>query len=309
MTGPVLLLATGDAIAYRQHSGRDEVVDGAALLKLALDAEPRLSTVDVVVEDLSAEPGWDVSTATQLALARRCRDALAEGFGAVVVTGGVDTLAETAYLAGLHADGPLVFTGSSRCLDEPGSEGPGNLVAALLAAGHAPGAVVCSGGELHAARWARLTAEAGFTSAPHGPVGRVRDGRVVPTGVASPPATPRVPEEPAADVALLSVYPDMPATLLTAAADAGARGIVLAGTGAGNVPVELFATIGELLEWDIPVVVTAAVPGRQPCGTGLVYRLGAISARDLPPPQARSALMVALGGGGVAAVREWFSRL
>ncbi|GGM07905.1 hypothetical protein GCM10012279_27400 [Micromonospora yangpuensis] len=42
---------------------------------------------------------------------------------------------------------------------------------------------------------------------------------------------------------------------------------------------------------------------------GLAAGMGAIHARDLPAGKARLALMVALGGGGVEAVRQWFSQL
>lgn len=68
--------------------------------------------------------------------------------------------------------------------------------------------------------------------------------------------------------------------LLTTAADAGARGIVLEGTGAGNVPVELLTTIDELTTWDIPVVVASRARTTE---IGLVGR-----------------------HGGVAAARRWF---
>lgn len=103
--------------------------------------------------------------------------------------------------------------------------------------------------------------------------------------------------------------------LLTAVVDAGAQGVVLEGTGLGNVPVELFTTIAELTEWGIPVVVasrcrTHAVPlDEMRFGAGLATHVGAIGARGLAPSKARCALMVALGTGGIDAVRDWFRRL
>jgi len=107
----------------------------------------------------------------------------------------------------------------------------------------------------------------------------------------------------------------MDSVLLTAAVDAGARGIVLEGTGAGNVPASLLATISELTGWDIPVVVasrcrTRSVPLEDmDLGATLAAKVGAIGARGLSASKARSALMVALGCGGVTAVRDWFARL
>jgi L-asparaginase len=212
-----------------------------------------------------------------------------------------------------------VFTGGVRCLDEPSSDGPRNLALSLRAAAdpalRGVGAVVCFNGELHAARWATLTdvtRASAFSSAPYPWLGRVTRGGVYMT--ATPPARPRHPlGEPESNVAVIKTYPGMPPMLLTAAADAGAGGIVLEGTGTGNVPVELFTTISELTEGDIPVVIAsrahALALDEMSIGTALALKVGAISARGLTPSHARCALMVALGAGGVDAVRDWFNTL
>lgn len=309
MSGPLLLLATGDTMAHRATS----VATGAELLAAAGPAGTR-----VVVEDVLAEPSWDISTATQFALARRVRQALAaDGFAGVVVTHGVDTLAETAFLADLLAGpaaarGAIVFTGAVATLADRDPDGPGNLADALaLAADPAArgaGALVCLGGQVHAARWATLADPArrtAFTSGRHPVLGRVADGTVLLDRRG--PRPPRGPAEPESDVALLTVYPDMPSSLVTTVTDAGARGLVLAGTGAGNVPVELFTQVFGAVSMDVPVVVASRVPTD---ALGLVGRLGAIGAGGLSPEKARIGLMVALGdGGGVVAARKWFAAL
>ena len=80
------------------------------------------------------------------------------------------------------------------------------------------------------------------------------------------------------------------------------------------MPVELFTVISELTSWDIPVVVASrarthpAVLDKPFDGTAMATTVGAISARGLSPAHARIALMVALAGGGVAAVRHWFDQ-
>jgi L-asparaginase len=300
----VLLVATGDTMAYMQ----DAVANGAELLGAVAD----VPGVEVTVEDVMAEPSWDTTPATMLALARRARKALLDdGFDGVVVTHGVDTLEETAFLTDLMAGpaverGGIVFTGATQQFDEPGSDGPDNLLSAITAVPETGGlgVVVCFHGDLHAARWATLATATTFVSDPV--LGQVSRSGVTITGT-PPPRPPEFDGIPETDVALIKTYPGMPAEMLTAAADAGARGLVLEGTGAGNVPVELFIPISELTEWGIPVVIASRAGSAH--STGLAGKVGAISAQGLRPGHARVALMVALATGGVDAVRSWFARL
>jgi L-asparaginase len=131
-----------------------------------------------------------------------------------------------------------------------------------------------------------------------------------------PPRPPATPGEPESDVALIKAYPGIEPALLTAVADAGARGVVLEGTGRGNVPVGLFTAISELTDGDIPVAVAsrchrgAAPLEDTPLDIGLATKVGAIGARGPAPSKARVALMAALGdGGGVRTARAWFAEL
>ncbi|GHJ48786.1 L-asparaginase [Catellatospora sp. TT07R-123] len=324
MTVRLLLLALKDTYAHTHRGDRPAVATADELLAAA---GPLAEGVHVAAADVMAEPSWDISPTTMLALARRVRAALLDdGYQGVVVAHGPDTLEESAYLtdllAGPAADrGAIVFTGGLRRLDDPDADAPGNLADAITAAADpvltGVGAVVCAAGELHAARLATLVDAdrvALFDSGPAGPLGQVI-GTKVELLAAPPPRPPAVSGEPEPDVALIATYPGMEPGLLHAAVDAGARGVVLAGTGSGNIPVGLLSTVGELVGWDIPVVVasrsaTGAVAlADLPPGTGLAAGMGAIGARGLAPAKARVALMAALGGGGVEAVRDWFARL
>jgi L-asparaginase len=300
----LLLIATGDTIAHRASS----VATGRELLALAGPPPER-----VVVEDVLAEPSWDMSVSTQLALARRIRKALAEDeFTGVVVTHGLDTCEETAFLADLMAGparGGIVFTGARRPLADGTTDGPQNLATALTAAAdpalRGAGAVIALGDELHASRWATLT-HAGYSSAPKPLLGRVIEGKVRLTST-PPPRPPLTSGEPETDIALLKTYPDMPSSLLTTVTDLGAQGVVLEGTGEGNVPVELFSTIMGLTSMNIPVVVASRT---HTTDIGLAERMGAISAQGLTAPKARMALMIALSkGDGVKAATRYFASL
>jgi L-asparaginase len=316
----VLLVATGDVIAY----GREGLRTAAELLAAV---PPGKGTVEP--RDVLTEPAWDMTSSAMLMLARTVRTAvLDEGYDGVVVTHGLDTIEETAFLTDLivgpaAARAGIVFTGAARRPDDLGADGPANLAAALVAAGdpalRLAGAVVCVGGELHAARWATqvdATAVAGFSSAPYPPVGRVVGGgtgaRVEPLGT-PPPRPPRAAGEPATDVALIRTYPGMEASVLMAVVDGGAAGVVIEGTGNGNVPTSLLAAISDVTEWGIPVVVAsrcrAGVTTDPAEGHFMAAAVGAISARGLAAPKARLALMVALGSGSPAGVRRWFEAI
>ena len=328
----LLLLATGGTIAMHPgRPGRGAFLTGAELLGTV----PPALAKGVEVEDVVAAPSWDLDTGTMLDVAYRVRRAvLEEGYTGVVVTHGTDTIEETAYLTDLLAGpaaalGGIVFTGAMRPAHALSCDGPGNLAAALTAAAdpalRGAGALVCLNDELHAARWVRkvdATTVAAFSSAPYPLLGRVHEGSVqLP---APPPPRPPAPVgDPEPAVALITVYPGIGPEQLTAVVDAGARGIVLEGTGLQNVPVSLYTTISDLEGWGIPVVIASRVrvPGApmrraRPLvdDSGLAATVGAIGARGLPAVKARYALMAALGTGRESArtvdgVRAWFDAL
>jgi L-asparaginase len=317
----VLVLATGGTMAFSMGAGHQGIVSGAELLATI----PPVPGVEV--EDVMSAPSWDMEPAAMLGLARRARAAILEqGFDGVVITHGTDTLEETAYLTDLLAGqatdrGVIVVTGALRYLSDLGSDGPRNLASSIVAAGdpglRGVGVVACLADELHAARWVTkvdATSVAAFSSAPYPILGRVVRDRV--ELVAPPPRRPPAAlGEPESAVALIKIYPGIEPVQLTAVVDAGARGIVLEGTGAANVPVSLYAAVNELITWDIPVVVASRCRTREASledigmGAALVAKMGAIGARGLAPSKARAALMVALGSGGVDAVRDWFDRV
>ena len=290
----------------------------------------------VVAEDVLAEPSWDMPVATMLALARRIQQALGDqGFDGVVVAQGLESIEESALLADLtvHARGGIVFTGARRYLDDPYTDGPANLRVALTVAADPrfanAGALVCVDGSVCPARhYPRhhpnpVGADSGLAPAPTSPRTTLNTERTSPPtkfleshpnpcerAVRTiwgdlPERWPAFKGEPETDVALIRTYPGMAESVVTSAVDAGARGVVLEGSANGCVPVELFTTISELTSWDIPVVVPVT-SSDESVGPMLVATVGAVLARGFTGRQARIALMVALGGGGVTAVREWF---
>ena len=320
----VHVLFTGGTISMRR-----DPVTGAALPALSgreivarvpgLRREARLR-----LEDLARLPGPHVTPAWMWRLRRRVEEVLADPrVDGVVITHGTDTLEETAYLLDLTVAGPkpVVLTGAMRTYSDPGWDGPANLTAAVRTAAH-PGAsgrgtLVVVGDEIHAAarvRKAHTQRLDAFRSA-LGPVGVLDRGR---PRFQAPAARGPVlrPHRLVTAVDLHVLASGSDDRLLRASLASGARGLVLEGTGAGNVPPAVLPGIRAALRSRVPVVVVsrcaegrvAPLYGFEGGGQRLA-EMGAVLAGDLGGPKARIRLMVALGlGSDPAAIRALFDQ-
>jgi L-asparaginase len=303
---PVDVLAVGGTIAMRGEHAQP-ALDAEALVA----AVPGLAAVDGLrARTVANVPGPHLTPAMALEVALAARDAARAGRG-VVVTHGTDTLEETALLCDLVADAqaPIVVTGAMRPASAPGADGPANLLDAVAAAGAAAttgaGALVCFGGELHAARFARKvdsTGPAAFASPRSGPVGRVAEGRAALWAL---PVRGPALDPPALDgrVEVVPAYMGADGTLLRAAA-ASADGIVVEVLGAGHTPPGLFAALAEVAE-RLPLVAVVRPPrgailhatyGFEGCERDL-RATAAIPAGLLSAPGARMKLLACLGAG------------
>lgn len=300
----VLLVATGGTIASRPSpTGTSRALSGHDLLERAgIDA----GVEGVEVLEVTPGPSWAFSPEQVAGIARAAVDGAA-GHDGVVVTHGTDTLEESAFLTWLLGGHglPIVFTGSMRHADHSDADGPANLREAVaLARTPVAGPVVRIGGRTHHARWARkadTSDVATFGSSPDGVV------------AAPPPHAGRV--EPA--VQEVHGHTGIDGSVLDYLLDRGARGIVLVGTGAGNVHGDLVPGIERALAAAVPVVVTSrcwtgpVLPEYGGAGGGrFLADLGCILAGDLPTNKARLALSVALAvDPSPDAVRAWFAAL
>ena len=264
----VVVLGTGGTIASRlDQYGAAEPVDFVGGLVAGLDVgDLVVDARDLLMKDSSA-----LTPADQALIVREVAATLADpSVDGVVVTHGTDTAEETAYLLDLvhRDDRPVVLTGAQRSADAPDADGPGNLRDALLVAADPTarglGVLVVFDGLVLAARGTRKvhTQEAAAFAQPDGgPLGRVVDGRLVVDGVpahrehldlaAADLATPRV------DIA--AVYPGVDGTALHAFASAGARGVVLVATGAGNANPAVVAAVADLTSQGVVVGLTTRV--------------------------------------------------
>jgi L-asparaginase len=321
----VTVLATGGTIASRSGGGGGATArDDGADLVARLDLPPGL---EVEVHDVFRVGGFRMTLDRVHELARTVASALhADDVAGVVVTHGTDTAEETAFFLDLfHADPrPVVVTGAQRAADAPDSDGPRNLGDAITAAA-APttrglGVLIGFGGQLFPARGTRkshtLAADT-FTNPAGGPLGWVHSGQVeVVTAPRRRPALDLAAFDPTGvRVDVTPCYPDADATALRAFADAGARGVVLEATGAGNANPAICAAVAELTAAGVVVVTStrvAAGPVTPIYGDGGGVDLlaaGAVPSGLLRPSQARMLLAALLGlHRDPVAVRKAFAR-
>ena len=270
-----------------------------------LKKEARLS-----LEDYARLPGPQVTPHWMWRLKDRVGEVLADpAVDGVVLTHGTDTLEETAYLLDLTLDTvkPVVFCGAMRTVSEPGWDGPANLLAAVRTAVHPAssgrGVLVTVGEQIHRAAEATKwhTQSLGAFRSPHGPLGVIDRGQVVyhrpPFRAAALPARRLVSE-----VDLHTMAAGVDDALVRASLARGARGLVIAATGCGNVPPAVLPALRAALATRVPVVlVSRCAEGRLAPAYGydgggrMLKEMGVIFGQELPGPKARIRLMVALG--------------
>lgn len=306
----VLILFTGGTISMRIDPGTGGAVPALSGREIAASVPGIDAEADVTLEDYARLPGPHVTPEWMWNLKESVERRLASpGLDGIVVTHGTDTLEETAFLLDLtlRTQKPVVFCGAMRTVSEPGWDGPANLLAAVRVAAHPDspgrGVLVALGEHVHSAaeatKW-HTQSLAAFRS-PHGALGAVERDSISyfhPPWHRPPlPATELVPQ-----VDLHTMAAGLDGTLLAASVARGARGLVLEGTGAGNVPPTVVPALRAALLAGLAVVAVSRCPeGRVfPAygyeGGGRMLRdMGVILGGHLPGQKARIKLMVALG--------------
>jgi L-asparaginase len=309
----VAIVFTGGTISMAfdaDAGGNVPTLDGAAILART----PGLDEIaDIVAIDRGRTPASHFSFADLLDLGRLIGATVADpSVAGLVVVQGTDTIEESSFAWDLGHAGrsPVVVTGAMRAADEPDDDGPANLRAAVAIAA-SPGSrdlgvVVALAGTIEpadAVQKTHTTALDTFASPDGGSLGRVVDGQVVldrPRGPRRHVTTDRA----ASRVHLVTAGVGSDGTLLRAARDAGADGIVVAATGSGNTAPDLLAAAAEAMADGVPVVLASrCVAGAVgtayafPGGGATWVRAGAIPAGHLCAIKARVALALGLGAG------------
>ena len=228
----------------------------------------------------------------------------------IVITHGTDTLEETAYMLDLLIDAeiPVVLTAAMRGFDDPGTDVPANLSAAIKVASSKAcrgiGTVVVMNDEIHAAREVRKTYTsnvATLESPGYGPLGIVDEDNVI---IYRKSLTREYlpAEKIETDVILLKMSAGDTGFLIEYAAERGVKGIVIEGLGRGNLPTPAAEETIKAIKRGIPVVLTSrcfkgrvlGIYGGSGGGKKL-HDAGIIYGGDLSGQKARIKLIVALG--------------
>lgn len=320
MTLPrVAVVTTGGTI---DSLGEDRL-DLAAYLETGRRLEPGV-LVDSVAPELMT-----IARVTEMPLERMAAHAMTDAYLAglrdlvagivarreadgVVLTHGTNTLEETAWLLHLTVatDAPIVLTGAMRPASALSADGPLNLVEAVRVAASPDavglGVLVVMDDSIHGARDVTKTNTLrvdAFASPMTGPLGRVDgDGRVV---IASRPAratslrgayaSQDLRALPRVDV--VASYQGADGVLIDAAVDAGAKGIVSAGTGDGYPTPSEVKTLERASEAGVVIVQASRTGSGRVAPVPALIRRGWVSADDLVPWKARILLRLALAAG------------
>ena len=289
-------------------------LDGAAILART----PGLDAIaEVVPIDRGLTPASHFTFADVLTLGEVIQAALDDAaIDGVVVVQGTDTIEETAFAWDLvlRSPKPVVVTGAMRASNEVAYDGPANLRGAVAAAGSPAlrdaGVVVSLAGTLEPADDAtkmHTTALDTFKSPNGGSLGRVgEDGEVVvarPRGPRRALAPPPAPHD-GARVELIQAGLGSDGSMLDAAVSVGARGIVVAATGAGNTAPGLLAAAERAMAAGVIVTLASRCPAGAvstvyafPGGGATWVRAGALPVGTLCAIKARVALALGIGAG------------
>jgi L-asparaginase len=307
----VVFFFTGGTISMKvdeQRGGAVPALSGEEIL--AHDAGlSELARVEVVNFARLAGPQmtprhmWELSEQIAKTLER-------DDVAGVVVTHGTDTLEETAFFLDLRhrSDKPVVVIGAMRNASELSYDGPANVRAALRVAldedSRGQGVFVMLNETIHAAAYAtKMDTQAieTFQSPVFGPLGIVDKDRVFfarQLKFRQRVNTTAMEER----VDLFQMYAGADGRLIDAARQMGAQGIVIEGTGRGNVPPMTLPAIQRAIDAGIPVLLsTRCAQGRvldtyayEGSGRDLRNR-GVLFAGNLTGPKARILLILALG--------------
>ena len=309
----VVVLATGGTIAgAAASSAQAGYTSGQVGVEQLLAAVPDAKKLaNMRGEQISNIGSQDMNDEVWLKLGRRVNELVAmPGVDGVVITHGTDTIEETAYFLNLIVKSrkPVVLTASMRPSTALSADGPLNFYNAVGVAANKEaagrGVLVVVNDWIHGASSltkTSTTAVQTFMSPLTGLIGTVAYGKAEfhrgPIGkhtMDSEFSLQGVTTLPRVDI--IMAYENMDGALIDAAAAAGAKGIVIAGVGNGNLTAAAVTALAAQAKKGVVAVRSTRV------ATGIVGRnvelddnaLGFVASMGLNPQKARVLLRLAL---------------
>lgn len=309
----IVILATGGTIAgAAATSTQAAYTSGAVTIDAMIAAVPGIKDMaDIKGEQISNVGSQDMSFDIMLKLAKRINELMkSSDVDGIVITHGTDTMEETAFFLNLvvKGDKPVVMVGSMRPSTAVSADGPLNLYNGVGVAidpnAKGRGVLVVMNDWIHAAHSLTKTSTTAiqtFMSPLRGIVGVANYGKNdfynTPQWKhtsASEFDVSGVDKLPRVDIVFACA--DMPPDLITASVTNGAKGIVIAGVGNGNMNKSSLEAAANAAKKGVIVVRSSRVP------TGSVGRnvevnddeFGFIASDELNPQKARLLLSLAL---------------
>jgi len=309
----IVILATGGTIAGAGASSTGSAyTSGQVKIEAMIDAVPNIRKLaNLRGEQIANVGSQDMSVKVWLDLANRINELLkSNDVDGIVITHGTDTQEETAFFLNLvvKSDKPVVLTGSMRPSTALSADGPLNMYNAVALAADPQargyGVMVLMNDEIHSAHAVKKmmsTPVQTFQSPEEGMMGTVIFGNVEffhkPHGLNtlnSEFSVDGVKELPRVDIVYACA--DVSTDLIDLMVKAGAKGIVIAGVGDGNMNAGTLEAAKKATKNGITVVRATRVPIGAVLVDGEVNdkEFGTICADELNPQKARVLLMLAL---------------
>jgi len=309
----IVILATGGTIAGSAESQTQAgYTSGQVGVDILMNAVPQIKDIaNISGEQVSNVGSQDMSDAIWLKLAERANELLAKSdVDGIVITHGTDTLEETSYFLNLviNSNKPVVMTAAMRPSTALSADGPLNIYNAVAVAAdknaQGRGVLVVANDDIHGARSFTKTSTTDvqtFKSIEYGLIGVSLYGEnrwfrapFHRHTSASGFSVSGVEQLPRVDVIYITA--DLSPDLITAAVEKGAKGIVTAGVGNGNMTGPALEAVKAAVASGVIVVRASRVT------SGSVGRnvevnddeAGTLASGELNPSRARILLKLAL---------------
>jgi len=309
----VVIIATGGTIAGSAESQTAAgYQSGAVGVDILIAAVPQLKDIAVVTGEQVASIGsQDMNDEVWLKLANAVNAQLAKpDVAGVAITHGTDTMEETSYFLNLvvKSDKPVVLTGSMRPSTAMSADGPLNIYNAVAIAAdpnaRGRGVMVAVDDDIHSAHDIikfHSTDVATMRSGEAGLIGASLFGKNTwyrkPTSVntrASEFSVTGVTALPRVDI--IYAHANMSPDIITSAVTNGAKGLVIAGVGDGNMTAPALEAVKGAIAQGVIVVRSSRTNG------GIIRRnievnddqIGTVTSMELNPAKARVLLQLAL---------------